>query len=533
MRTDLDLVLHLPLRYEDETHLTRLRDALPGQSVQVEVEVVEAQIQFRPKRILVCRTRDGDEELTLRFFHFYPSQLRQFAAGVRLRVMGEIKRGFFGTEMIHPRYSVLRGAEPLPEALTPVYPTTAGLAQHTLRKLIERALTRDGPRRYAAARGRGALEACRLPRQRALPAQPAAGRAPGRAAGAHAPGLAAHQVRRAARAAAVHAPALPAAAGGARTGAGRHRRTGRSAGRCPAIQVDARPGAGAGGDPRRSGQASPHAAAAAGRRGQRQDHRRCAGRLAGGGGRLPGCGDGAHRDPGRAASRQVQRLAGPAGRRRRVADRQPDAQGQARGARARGRGRGGGCGRHPRAVPGAGRVPAAGSCHRRRAASLRRASAPGLAPQGNRRRRGYAAASAHDERHADPAHPGHELLCRSGRLGDRPAAAGTHAGGHQAGCRHPPRRGHRAGARRLHGRAPGLLGVPAHRGVGGVAAQDRHRDLRDAHADLPGAGGGSGARAPEQQREDRRDGAVQRRRDPAAGGHHRDRGRGGRAATPR
>ena len=76
VRTDLDLVLHLPLRYEDETHLTRLRDALPGQSVQVEVEVVEAQIQFRPKRILVCRTRDGDEELTLRFFHFYPSQLR-------------------------------------------------------------------------------------------------------------------------------------------------------------------------------------------------------------------------------------------------------------------------------------------------------------------------------------------------------------------------------------------------------------------------------------------------------------------------
>jgi ATP-dependent DNA helicase RecG len=142
LRTDLDLVLHLPLRYEDETHLTRLRDALPGQSVQVEVEVIEAQIQFRPKRILVCRTRDGDEELTLRFFNFYPSQLRQLAVGVRLRVMGELKRGFFGAEMIHPRYRALRGKEePLPEALTPVYPTTAGLAQHALRKLIARALT--------------------------------------------------------------------------------------------------------------------------------------------------------------------------------------------------------------------------------------------------------------------------------------------------------------------------------------------------------------------------------------------------------
>jgi ATP-dependent DNA helicase RecG len=141
LHSDLDLVLHLPLRYEDETHLTRLRDALPGQSVQVEVEVVEAQIQFRPKRILVCRTRDGDAELTLRFFNFYPSQLRQLAAGVRLRVMGELKRGFFGAEMIHPRYRVLHGEEPLPEALTPVYPSTAGLAQNVLRKLIARALT--------------------------------------------------------------------------------------------------------------------------------------------------------------------------------------------------------------------------------------------------------------------------------------------------------------------------------------------------------------------------------------------------------
>ena len=156
-----------------------------------------------------------------------------------------------------------------------------------------------------------------------------------------------------------------------------------------------------------------------------------------------------------------------------------------------------------------------------------------LAPEGDRRWRGRAAASADDERHADSAHAGHELLRRSRRVGDRRAAAGTHAGGHQAGVRRAPRRGDRARARRLHGRAPGLLGVPADRGVRGAAAADRDRDLRDAHADLPGARGGSGARAPEQQREGRRDGAVQRRCDPAAGGHHRDRGRRGRAATPR
>src|SRR5512145_518614 len=140
LKSELDLVLHLPLRYEDETRLARLRDVRAGETAQVEVEVLAAEIQFRPKRILVCRTRDGDEELTLRFFNFYPSQLRQLAPGVRLRVMGELRRGFFGAEIIHPRYRVVRGEEPLPESLTPVYPSTAGLAQPVLRKLIARAL---------------------------------------------------------------------------------------------------------------------------------------------------------------------------------------------------------------------------------------------------------------------------------------------------------------------------------------------------------------------------------------------------------
>ena len=140
LATNFDLVLHLPLRYEDETHLVRLRDTLPGQVAQIEVEVVDTEVQFRPKRTLVCRTRDGNEELYLRFFNFYGSQIKQLATGTRLRVMGEVRHGFFGAEIVHPRYRVLHGGEALPDSLTPVYPTTAGLAQAALRRLIGRAL---------------------------------------------------------------------------------------------------------------------------------------------------------------------------------------------------------------------------------------------------------------------------------------------------------------------------------------------------------------------------------------------------------
>ncbi len=140
LRRDRDLVLHLPLRYEDETRVVRLSDAPPGQTVQVECELEDAAIQYRPKRMLVCRARDGEDLLYLRFFNFYPSQQKQLTPGSRVRVLGELRKGLLGAEMIHPRFRVLHADEPLPQSLTPVYPTTAGLSQVVLRRLVRRSL---------------------------------------------------------------------------------------------------------------------------------------------------------------------------------------------------------------------------------------------------------------------------------------------------------------------------------------------------------------------------------------------------------
>jgi ATP-dependent DNA helicase RecG len=131
-----DLVLHLPLRYDDETRLYSLNEAPPGQPVLVEGNVVETDVKYRPRRQLVCHIEDGSGVLTLRFFNFYSSQLKQLVAGTRLRAFGEIRHGFLGPEMVHPKYRVLQGETPVAQALTPVYPTTAGLAQEALRRLI-------------------------------------------------------------------------------------------------------------------------------------------------------------------------------------------------------------------------------------------------------------------------------------------------------------------------------------------------------------------------------------------------------------
>ena len=140
IRSKFDLVLHLPLRYEDETRVTRLADARPGEPVQVEAEVVEAQVKFRPKRMLVVKMTDGERELWLRFLNFYPSQQKQFQPGRRFRIFGEVRSGFFGDEMVHPRYRAVGKDTALPTSLTPVYPTTAGLSQYQLRGQIENAL---------------------------------------------------------------------------------------------------------------------------------------------------------------------------------------------------------------------------------------------------------------------------------------------------------------------------------------------------------------------------------------------------------
>ena len=135
-----DFALHLPIRYEDETRLTHARDATMGVPCQIEAEIVHTEITYRPRRQLVVQANDGCETLYLRFLHFYGSQVKQLAVGKRLRLFGEVRPGFFGAEMVHPRYTLVNEGDALPAALTPVYSTTAGLSQFQLRRLIDEAL---------------------------------------------------------------------------------------------------------------------------------------------------------------------------------------------------------------------------------------------------------------------------------------------------------------------------------------------------------------------------------------------------------
>ncbi len=142
LRRDIDLALHLPIRYEDETRITPIADSPDGEAVQVEGVVSECRIEQRGRRQLLVRLADDSDSLLLRFLNFYPGHQKTLAVGQRVRVRGEARSGFFGREMVHPHFKAVDAGTPLATALTPVYPTSAQLPQAYLRKAVTAALAR-------------------------------------------------------------------------------------------------------------------------------------------------------------------------------------------------------------------------------------------------------------------------------------------------------------------------------------------------------------------------------------------------------
>ncbi|GLX86218.1 ATP-dependent DNA helicase RecG [Thalassotalea loyana] len=140
-----DLLFHLPNRYEDRTRITAIRDLLPGVFTNIIGEVTNNQIVQGRRRMMVVTINDGTGNVTLRFFHFSAAQKNNLGIGTEIRCYGEIQRGPQGFQIVHPEYKTLdkdQALTPVEETLTPVYPTTDGLRQITLRNLTDQALIR-------------------------------------------------------------------------------------------------------------------------------------------------------------------------------------------------------------------------------------------------------------------------------------------------------------------------------------------------------------------------------------------------------
>ena len=138
-----DLLFHLPNRYIDRTHLTPVGSLLHGRDALVQGTVELAQIQFGRRRSLLCWVSDNTGAMLLRFFHFTRFQQSRLVKGVHIRCWGRVRRTPGGPEMVHPEYEIIDAAEAehVEQTLTPVYPSTEGVGQRTLRKLTDQALS--------------------------------------------------------------------------------------------------------------------------------------------------------------------------------------------------------------------------------------------------------------------------------------------------------------------------------------------------------------------------------------------------------
>lgn len=147
LRRPLDFALHLPLRYEDQTHVTLLAEAPAAGPALFAIKVRAVTVAFRPRRQLVVKVEDDSGRANLRFLNFYGSQTKQFERArdedLTLHAWGELKPGYLGPELVHPTISKPPedAADEAPsDTLTPQYPTTAGVSQAQLRTRIGKAL---------------------------------------------------------------------------------------------------------------------------------------------------------------------------------------------------------------------------------------------------------------------------------------------------------------------------------------------------------------------------------------------------------
>jgi ATP-dependent DNA helicase RecG len=180
LRTQAELVLHLPLRYEDETRLTAIADAAPGRAAQVEAEVVDSECSTARAASWWCACATPAASWCCASSISTAASRSSWPPGARLRIFGEPRGGFLGDEMVHPRYRLVTADEPLPEAPDADLPDhRRPLATGALRKLIDLALRRHDLARDPA---RAAAQAPPRPlrRQPRAAASPAARRVAGR-----------------------------------------------------------------------------------------------------------------------------------------------------------------------------------------------------------------------------------------------------------------------------------------------------------------------------------------------------------------
>ncbi|MFN7097279.1 MAG: OB-fold nucleic acid binding domain-containing protein, partial [Gammaproteobacteria bacterium] len=132
-----DILFHLPLRYQDRTHLTPIHDLRVGDQAVLQGTITSQQQLYKPRMQLVTQITDGTGNCYIRMFYFNNAQKQQLRMGARILCFGEVRHGRFGLELIHPEYRIVDSnyIPAMSTTYTPIYPPTEGVSQTTWRKI--------------------------------------------------------------------------------------------------------------------------------------------------------------------------------------------------------------------------------------------------------------------------------------------------------------------------------------------------------------------------------------------------------------
>ena len=140
--SQLDLLFLLPIRYEDRTSIKKIGTLVAGEKALIEGRVLLSNVLYHGRRVLVCQLSDDTGILALRFFYFSRQQASKLKRNKVIRCFGQTRKTKTGLEIIHPEYQIIDPENPAPleQNLTPIYPSTKGLQQGRLRKIVRMAV---------------------------------------------------------------------------------------------------------------------------------------------------------------------------------------------------------------------------------------------------------------------------------------------------------------------------------------------------------------------------------------------------------
>ncbi len=142
----IDLLLHLPLRYQDRSRVTPIAHLRAGEEALIQARIANTAVTFGKSRSLIVDVEDSSGRAKLRFFHFSRYQQKALSEAVFIRAYGEFR--FYGRNLTcaHPEYTTYTTDPGTPTpTLTPIYPITQGLGQTRLRNLATQVCALDWP----------------------------------------------------------------------------------------------------------------------------------------------------------------------------------------------------------------------------------------------------------------------------------------------------------------------------------------------------------------------------------------------------